>query len=87
MNKKTVEERIELGDWAKGLLESPNFNGVCNGIVLESMTGLLSAKPNSEQASQYHMELLAADRFKSALTVLVNDAAVARKEIESRRQK
>jgi hypothetical protein len=84
--ERSIEERINLGDWAKNLLENPNFIGVCNGIVLESMQGLLSATPGSDQAKQLHMELLSADRFKSALKVLENDAAMARDEIKRRKQ-
>lgn len=83
--EKTIEERINLGDWAKGLLESPNFIGVCNGIVLESMQGLLSVSPGSDQAKQLHMEMLSADRFKGALKALENDAAMAREEIKRRK--
>lgn len=83
---RTLEERIQLGDWAKELLAHPNFVGLCNGIVADSMAGLLSAAPGSDQARIAHMEMLAADRIKGALTVLVNDAAVARKEIENSRR-
>ncbi len=85
-DKRTFEQRVALGDWAKQLLDDPNFKAVCNGIVADSLAAMLQAAPGSDQAKMAHMEMLSADRFKNALTVLHNDAAVARKEAETRRK-
>lgn len=79
----SIEERIARGDWAKALLDHPYFVGLCNGIVADAMAGLLSAQPGSDQAKQLHMEMLAADRTKGALTKLVNDATMARNQIKT----
>lgn len=80
MKERTYEERVALGNWAEDLIKHPNFVGVCNGIVAESLAGMLSAEPGSDKAKQLHMEMLSADRFKNALQSLVNDAHMAKKQ-------
>lgn len=85
-DKRTFEQRVVLGDWAKHLLDDPNFKAVCNGIVADSLAAMLQAAPGSDQAKMAHMEMLSADRFKNALTVLQNDAFVARKEADTQRK-
>ena len=82
--KRTVEERIALGEWAKSVLEHPNFTAVMNGLVADGLVELMATKPGSPEAQNAHTRLLAADDFKNALSVLQGDAAVARKEIENR---
>jgi hypothetical protein len=85
-DKRTFEQRVALGDWAKQLLDDPNFKAVCNGIVADSLAAMLQSLPGSDQAKMAHMEMLSADRFKNAMTVLVNDAIVARKEADMQRR-
>lgn len=78
--KRSKEERITLGDWAKALLENENFKALCNGMVADSLSELMATKPGSDEAIKAHIRLLAADDMKAALRSLQNDASMARAE-------
>lgn len=77
---KSKEERIALADWAKALSEHPNFNGLINGIVAESLAQLMTSPVGSKQAEAAHISMIGANEFKNALLALVNDGAMAKKE-------
>lgn len=81
-NKRTPEQRIALGDWAKRLDEDPNFTALCNGMVAESLVELMGTKPGSEEATKAHISLLSAERFKQSLKMLINDATMAREALK-----
>lgn len=75
---KSKEERIELGKWAKALLENPNFNAIINGIIADAVSELTVAPVGSDRARDVHVRIIGANEVKGALRALVNDAAVAR---------
>jgi len=82
MGKRTIEERIAVGDEAKRLLGSPLFNSVINACVADQIANLLTTTPGSEFGILAHSTLRGLDNIKQNLRALENDAAMARNEAE-----
>ena len=86
MTKPTLEQRIAVGDEAERLLNGQLFNSVVSTLVAENIADLMAVEPGSPKSVVAHAKMRALNDIKEGLRRLVNDAAMARKELKGSNQ-
>ena len=87
MAKRSLDDRMAIGDEAARLLDDPMFNSLLNSITADYMNELMNTVPGSSSGVQAHAGIRGLNDIKSRLTALRNDAAMARKEVENENKK